>query len=93
MPCERLNRKCYMTKTQIIAKAVLFAVGINAFNYLYKYSLTMFLSQIISFFEEFFPLTILILIVCLALHIGLFIFIFKKVAFYNNKFASYFQAQ
>ena len=40
------DRKYYMAKTQIIAKAVLFAIGINAVNYLYRYSLTMSLSQI-----------------------------------------------
>ena len=78
-----------MTKTQIIAKAVLFAVGINAVNYLYKYSLAMSLSQINLFFKDSFPLALLILVVCLALHIALFILILKKVVFYNNRFVKF----
>jgi len=78
-----------MIKTQIIAKAVLFAIGINAVNYLYKYSLAMSLSQINPFGGDSFPLTLLILVVCLALHIGLFILILKKVVFYNNRFAKF----
>ena len=78
-----------MNKSQIIAKAVLFVIGINAINYLYRYSLAISLSKIDTFLEDSFLRALLILVVCLALYIGLFILVLKKVVFYNNRFASF----